>query len=77
MQVTHLRSEQSCAGNMIWRHMVSKIKNGKSTNIFFPLKFVKMKKKFYHFIPQTTKLVRTYLRSIKILEKIIDKYYFA
>ena len=29
--------KQSCAGNMIWRHKVSKIKNGKSktTNIFF------------------------------------------
>ena len=34
-------------------------------------------KVFYHFSPQTTKLRRTYLRSMQIFEKIIEKDSFA
>ena len=34
-------------------------------------------KKFSHFCPQTTELIRNYLSSIQIFEKIIDEDYFA
>ena len=36
-----------------------------------------MKKCFYHFSPQTTELIRKYLSSLQIFEKIIDKDSFA
>ena len=63
----------------------SETKNGKSKTIYiyiyiyiyFHLKFVKMKKIFYHFNPETTELRRTYLRIIQIFEKIIDKDRFT
>ena len=32
---------------------------------------------FYHFNPQATEFVRTYLSSIQIFEKIIDKVSFT
>ena len=57
----------------LWRHA----SYGWPVVEFMHLKFVEMKKFVYHVSPQITELIRKYLSSIQIFEKIIDKDSFA